>query len=61
MPSITVTVEYEANFDSYIHKDDVEDYLSDVVNVDNLKKVTKIKINNIKNKKLGKTIFRKEE
>ena len=48
MPSITVTVEYEADYDSYIHKDDVEDYLPDVVNVVNLKKVTKIKINNIK-------------
>ena len=46
MPSITVTVEYEANFDYYIQKDDVEDYLSDIVNIDNLKKVTKIKINN---------------
>jgi len=60
MPSITVTVEYEADFNEYIYKEDVENYLPDVVNIDNLKKVTKIKINNIKNKKLGKTIFREE-
>ncbi len=61
MPKLTVTVEYEADYDSYIHKNDVEDYLPDVVHIHNLKKVTKVKINNLKNKKFGKTLFRRKE
>lgn len=48
MPRLTVTVEYEVDYDSYIHKDTVDDYLPDVVNAHNLKKVTKVKIKNIK-------------
>jgi|TARA_Y100000310_G_scaffold323948_1_gene385111 hypothetical protein len=58
MPRLTVTVEYEADYDSYINQDDIDDYLSDTLNIDNLKKIKKVKINNLKNRKLGKTIFR---
>jgi len=58
MPKLTVTVEYEADYDSYINQDDIDDYLSDTLNIDNLKKIKKVKINNLKNRKLGKTIFR---